>query len=165
MKNLIMPIVVSCLATYGWLLIVWLAKRREIYDLFRDTISHFEKLEEDWERAWRDGRMSPDGVDSNILHRCSEEQAMGEIRIDLIQQHYQGLKDPKTQKTLLEYQTKLRQSFSGKNEEGVIWTAEKRRDSIQKNVIGLNKKLIRENYNHINKCPWFIPRRFYRYIF
>lgn len=165
MKNLIMPIVVSCLATYGWLLIVWLAKRREIYDLFRDTISHLEKLEEDWERAWRDSRMSPDGMDSNILKKCFEEHAMGEIRIDLVQKYYQGLKDPKTRETLLEHLGKLRQSFSGEDEEGVIWTVEKRRASIQGNVTLLKGELINENYNHINKCPWFIPRRFYKYIF
>ena len=152
----IMPIIVVVLAVYGWILIFWLAKRREAHDLYCSVISLLEQLEVEGEQAWS-ANLEPLAEYTEL--RLNSKLAAVEQRIGLIGKCYQSFENSDE---ITEEIGCLRQFLKVPSDS--LPEGESRSTAIHRHTTELIRILLEADYAHINKRPWLFPQFLYEIV-
>ncbi len=152
----IASIIVILLALYGWVLIFWLAKRREAHDLYSSTIPLLEQLEIEGEQAWS---AAPGSLGEYTERRLTSKLAAIEQRVGLIQRHYRSFENSSE---IAEEIQCLHEFLTAASD--LLPAGESRSTAIHRHTTELIRLLLEADYEHINKRPRLFPQFLYEIV-
>lgn len=138
------------LAVYGWILLMWLAKRREAYDLYCSAIATLQQLVDEGIETWRQG---VGALDRYTEQRLTMKLGHFERMLDLLRKHYYKNSDARAG---IEEEIRSFRMCLTKNADS-LGPKENRNDSIHRLANTMMRKLLDANYAHIHKPRWWMP--------
>lgn len=136
-------------ALYGWFLFVQLAKNRQAHDLYCSVIALLQQIEENGIAAWRNGKKS---LDQYTELKLTSKISDVEQRLALIGKYYDTKQKDEGNKITSGEISALRACITQTADR--IPSEEDRRIDIHRLTSDMIRKLLQENYTHINQRFW-----------
>jgi len=148
--SIIAIFVAILLAWRGWLLLMWLTKRREAYDLYCSVIATLQQLEGEGIEAWQQGAGT---LDRHAERKLTMKLKYFEKMLDLLWDHYYKNRDMREsiKDEILIFRMRLTKSDDS------LSPTENRSTDIHRLVNNMMSKLLDTNYAYLNQRRWWLP--------